>query len=155
MSASPNDDSPSAPRAVILLPVAVAFHVAEEWFGGLIEWADLALNLHIGIDRFVTVNLTGLVLFVIGATSAYLNPRAAWISVSLAALVGINAILHTVLSVVLGSYSPGTVTGLLLYIPLCIIIFRWAAAHQPRGVVVGSILFGIGIHAVATLSATQ
>ena len=72
----------------------------------------------------------------------------------LAALVGLNAIVHTVLSVAVGAYSPGTVTGLLLYIPLSIIIFRWAAAHQTRSVVVGSILFGVSIHAVATLSAT-
>jgi hypothetical protein len=154
MSASPNDSHPSVPRAVVLLPVALALHVAEEWFGGFTEWASLALNVSIGIDRFLGINLAGLVLFALGAASAYRNPRAAWIGVSLAALVGINAIAHTVLSVALGDYSPGTVTGLLLYIPLCIIIFRWAAAHQPRSVVVGSILFGIGFHAVATLSAT-
>jgi len=136
------------------LPVALALHIAEEWSWGFTEWASVALNVNIGIDRFLAINLTGLVLFVIGAATAYRNPRAAWIGVSLAALVGVNAILHTVLSVALEDYSPGTVTGLLLYIPLCIIIFRWAAAHQPRSVLVGSTLFGIGFHAVATLSAT-
>ncbi len=155
MNESLNDNPSPAPLAVILLPVAVALHIAEEWFAGLTDWANLFLDIDIGAERFLTINMIGLVLFVIGAASAYREPRATWIGVSLAALVGLNAVVHMVLSVAVGAYSPGTITGLLLYIPLCIIIFRWAAVHQPRSVIVGSILFGIGIHAVATLSATQ
>lgn len=155
MDESLNDNHTSAPFAVIVLPVAVALHIAEEWFAGLIDWASLFLDINIGAERFLTINMIGLVLFIIGAASAYHEPRAAWIGVSLAALIGLNAVAHTVLSVAVGAYSPGTITGLFLYIPLCIIIFRWAAAHQPRSVIVGSILFGISIHAVATLSATQ
>ena len=151
----PMDDNPaSAPLAMILLPVAVALHIAEEWFGGFIDWASLVMNVNIDAEQFLAINMIGLALFIIGCASAYREPRAAWIGVSLAALVGVNAIAHTVLSVFVGEYSPGTITGLLLYVPLAFIIFRWAAAHLSRGVVGGSILFGIGIHAVATLSAT-
>ena len=149
-----DDNLSSAPLAVILLPVAVALHIAEEWFGGLIDWASRGLDVNIDAERFLTINMIGLVLFVIGCASAYREPRAAWIGVSLAALVGVNAIAHTVLSVFVGEYSPGTITGLLLYVPISIIIIRWATAHLSRGVVGGAILFGIGIHAVATLSAT-
>ncbi len=154
MTRSLNDDPSSAPFAVILLPVAVAMHIAEEWFGGMIDWASLFLDITLEANLFLTINMIGLVLFAIGAASAYREPRAAWIGVSLAALVGVNAIAHTVLSVAVGAYSPGTITGLLLYIPLVVIIFRWAATHLSRGVIGGAILFGIGIHAVATLSAT-
>jgi len=151
----PLDDShSSAPFAVILLPVAVALHIVEEWFGGFIDWLSLALDFNIEAERFLAINMIGLVLFVIGCASAYREPRAAWIGVSLAALVGVNAIAHTILSVFVGEYSPGTITGLLLYVPMSIIIFRWAADHLSRSVVAGSMLFGIGIHAVATLSAT-
>jgi hypothetical protein len=149
-----DDNSSSAPLAVILLPVAVAMHIVEEWFGGFIDWLSLALDVNIEAERFLAINMIGLVLFVIGCASAYREPRAAWIGVSLAALVGVNAIAHTVLSVFVGEYSPGTITGLLLYVPISIIIIRWATAHLSRGVVGGAILFGIGIHAVATLSAT-
>jgi hypothetical protein len=117
----PLDDShSSAPFAVILLPVAVALHIVEEWFGGFIDWLSLALDVNIEAERFLAINMIGLVLFAIGCASAYREPRAAWVGVSLAALVGVNAIAHTVLSVVVG----------------------------------GAILFGIGIHAAATLSAT-
>ncbi len=151
----PMDENPSsAPLAVILLPVAVALHIAEERFGGFIDWASLVMDINIDAEQFLAINIIGLVLFVIGCASAYSEPRAAWIGVSLAALVGVNAIVHAVLSVAVGEYSPGTITGLLLYVPMSIIIFRWAAAHLSRGVIGGAILFGIGIHAVATLSAT-
>ena len=154
MIASLDDNPSSAPLAMILLPVAFALHVVEEWFGGLIDWARLELDLNIDAERFLAINTIGLFLFVIGCAFAYREPRAAWIGVSLAALVGVNAIAHTVLSVFVGEYSPGTITGLLLYVPICIIIIRWAAAHLSRGVVDGATLFGIGIHGVATLSAT-
>lgn len=149
----PLDDNPSsAPLAVILLPVAVALHIVEAWFGGFIDWARLVLDVNIEAERFLAINMIGLVLFATGCTFAYREPRAAWIGVSLAALVGVNAIAHTVLSVFVGEYSPGTITGLLLYVPMSIIIIRWAAAHLSRGVAGGSILFGVGIHAVATLT---
>jgi len=151
----PLDDSPtSAPLAVILLPVAVALHIVEEWFGGFIDWLSLALDVNIEAEWFLAINMIGLLLFVIGCASAYREPRAAWIGVSLAALVGVNAIAHAVLSVFVGEYSPGTITGLLLYVPISIIIIRWATVHLSPGIVGGAILFGIGIHAVATLSAT-
>ena len=151
----PVNDSPSSARlAVILLPVAVALHIVEEWFGGFIDWMSLALDVNIEAERFLAVNMIGLVLFVIGCATAYREPRSVWIGVSLAALVGVNAIAHTVLSVFVGEYSPGTITGLLLYVPMSIIIIRWAAAHLSHRVVGGAMLFSIGVHAVATLSAT-
>ena len=154
MTDSSNNDNAFAPRAVILLPLAVAMHIAEEWFGGFPDWARLTLDIDIEADQFLAINLIGLVLFAIGAAFAYREPSAAWIGVSLAALVCVNAILHTGLSVAVGVYSPGTITGLLLYAPLSVIIFQWAATHQSRAAVGGAIVFGIGIHAVATLAAT-
>ena len=154
MTESPHETPAAAPRVVILLPVAVALHIAEEWHWGLVDWAVFALNLNIGTERFLAINAVGLVLIVIGSILAYREPSAAWIGVSIAALVGANAIAHTVLSLAVGSYSPGTITGLFLYLPLVFIIMRWAAANLSRGVIGAAILFGIGIHAVATLSAT-
>ena len=154
MIESLNNTRSPAPLAVILLPVAVALHIAEEWFGGFTDWASLELGIRIGAEQFLAINMIGLILFVLGAASAYREPRAAWIGAALAGLVGVNAIAHAVLSVAVGAYSPGTITGLLLYLPMSAIILRWALDHLSRGVFGGAILFGIGLHAVATLSAT-
>ncbi|MGA7303740.1 MAG: HXXEE domain-containing protein [Rhodothermales bacterium] len=154
MTVSSNSDHPFAPRAFLLLPVAVALHIAEEWFGGFTDWARLTLEIDIETAQFLSVNLVGLVLFTFGAAFAYLEPRAAWIGVSLTALVCLNAIVQASLSVAFGVYSPGTITGVLLYVPLSVIIFRWAATHLSRAGIGAAVLLGIGVHAVATLSAT-
>ena len=104
-----------APLAVILLPVALAMHIAEEWFGGFTDWARLTLDIDVEATQFLSVNLVGLVLFTIGAAIAYREPRAAWIGVSLAALFCLNAILHAGLSVAIGVYSPGLALSLSLW----------------------------------------
>lgn len=142
-----------APIAVALLPVAVAAHIAEEWYGGFTVWASGNLGIGIGDGRFLVVNAIGLILAAIGAASAYRDRRAAWIGVAMAALVGLNTVVHMTLSIITGTYSPGTVTGVLLYIPLSAVILVWAVRHLSRRVVGGAVLCGVVIHAVATLSA--
>lgn len=141
-----------APRGTVLLPVATLLHQAEEWFGGFPAWSAAILGSEIPAERFLAVNAFGLLLFVVGALAAVLSPQMAWCAVSLATLVGVNGVLHVVASLVAGSYSPGTATGLLLSVPLCIILLRSAAGRMSRPVMVGAVLLGILVHAVGTLA---
>lgn len=140
---------------MILLPVAVLLHIVEEWFGGFPAWASTVLGTEISPERFLLINAIGFAIFVVGALAALLSPHMVWFGVSLAALVGLNAALHGLASLIVGSYSPGTVTGLLLYIPLSAILLRSSASQLPRAVFVGSVLFGILVHALATFSALR
>ncbi|MDH3528979.1 MAG: HXXEE domain-containing protein [Acidobacteriota bacterium] len=149
---SSNTGHTFAPFAVVLLPFALAMHIAEEWFLGFPDWARLALEIDIEAARFLYTNLIGLALCSIGAAISFREPGAAWIGVSLAALFSVNTILHAGLSVVVGVYSPGTITGLFLYIPLSFLIFRWSATHLSRAAFAGALLIGIGIHFAATLA---
>ncbi len=153
MTPSAPDTPPAAPRAVILLPIAALLHIAEEWFGGFPAWASIILGSEISPERFLLINAVGFALFVVGTLAARLSPHMAWCAVSLASLVGLNAVLHGLASLVAGSYSPGTVTGLLLYIPLSAFLLRSFAGRLSKAVFVGSVLFGILVHALATLSA--
>ena len=153
MTASAPDRPPAAPRAVILLPIAFLLHLAEEWFGGFPAWASTFLGSEISTERFLLINALGFALFVVGTLVALLSPHMAWFGVSLAALVGLNGVLHGLASLVAGSYSPGTVTGLLLYIPLSAILLRSSAGRLSRAVFAGSVLFGVLVHAFATFFA--
>jgi len=155
MTASAPDTPPAAPRAVILLPIVLLLHIAEEWFGGFPAWSAAILGSEISPERFLSINALGLVIFVIGTLAALLSPQMAWFGVSLAALVGVNGVLHGLASLVAGSYSPGTVTGVLLYIPLSAILLRLFSDLLSRPVFAGSVLFGVLLHAVATFSALQ
>jgi len=138
---------PSVPRAVILLPVVVAMHIAEKWFAGFIDWARCSLGVVIPPERFLADTAAGKALFAFGAIVAFREPRLAWIGVSLTALVCLNAFVQAGLSLAVGVYSPGTVKGLLLYLPLSFVQFQSAAAHISRTTIIGAILLGFRIHA--------
>jgi hypothetical protein len=47
-----------------------------------------------------------------------------------------------------GRYSPGAITGLLLYLPLSAIVLRSLASRLPHVVLVRAVLFGFVLHAV-------
>jgi len=131
----------------------LAVHFAEEWFIGFPEWAEATLNLNVDATQFLSVNLVGIVVFAFAAIVAYQEPRAAWISVSMATLVSLNTLIHSGLSVAVGVYSPGTVSGWLLYAPVSVSIFWWASNHLSRGVNGWAMALGLIIHGFATLSA--
>ncbi|HLE57485.1 MAG TPA: HXXEE domain-containing protein [Rhodothermia bacterium] len=151
---APTLETPSAAHpAVVLLPVAFLVHLAEEWFGGFLDWTPLALGYDVSAVRFVIINATAFVVFLIGAILAIRNPRMAWFSVSLASLLGLNGVLHTLATVGFGLYSPGVITGLLLYIPLSVIILRLSASRLSAGTFRGAVVLGVVLHGIVPILA--
>jgi len=151
---APTLETPSAAHpAVILLPVAFLVHLAEEWFGGFLEWTPLALGYDISAARFMIINATAFVVFLIGAIAAIRSPKMAWFSVSLAALLGLNGILHALATAGFGLYSPGVVTGLLIYIPLSVIVLRLSASRLSAGAFRSAVVFGVVLHAIVPILA--
>ncbi len=144
---------PSVPRMALLLPVAFLLHLAEEWFGGISAWTLIALGSDISTERFVMINGIAFPIFVAGTVAAYYYPRMAWFSASFAALLGLNGLLHTLATLGLGLYSPGTVTGLLLYLPLSAIVLRASATQLSRSVFASSVLIGVLIHGLISFLA--
>ena len=147
-----NTHSP-VPRTALLLPVAFLLHLAEEWFGGISAWTLIALGNEISPERFMLINGIVFPIFVAGTVAAYFYARMAWFSASFAALLGLNGLLHALATLGLGLYSPGTVTGLLLYLPLSAIVLR-ASAVQLSGIVfASSVLFGVLTHGLISFLA--
>ena len=108
---------------VLWLPiVAVVAHVIEEfvWPGGFVQWYR---NYPPGFSATVSVRFLVIVNFVFAAL-ALLPPVlgstdlgfAWWVVV--AAIAGMNGLFHLFASFQTRSYSPGLVTGLVLYLPL-------------------------------------
>ena len=143
----------TAPHSALLLPAAYLVHFAEEWFGGLHLWAGEVLGTAISVDRFLAINGAGFVIFVTGTLAAYLSPAMAWLAVAIAALFGLNAILHTLATLYFGSYSPGMVSGLLIYLPLSFFVLRQLAARLPAGTLAMAVVVGVLMHGLATWTA--
>lgn len=128
-------------------------HVAEEWFGGFPTWTGTVLGDGVSPERFVAINSVGLVLFAVGTLAALRYSGAAWLIVSFAALFVVNGVVHALATLNWGLYSPGVITGLLVYIPLGVVVLRRSAHRLPRPVFVRAILFGVLIHVVVTATA--
>ncbi len=101
-------------------------HVAEEWFAGFINWSHSVLGFQLESARFITINLLGAVVITGAVLLALKRPRLAWLGLSMAILMGLNGILHLLASIAYVRYSPGSLSGLLIYLPLATFIFKRA-----------------------------
>jgi hypothetical protein len=153
MTSTAPDRGSSPPRAAWLLPIALLLHQAEEWFGGFPEWSRIALGNGVEPGQFLLINTAGFLLITFGTAAAFRDRRMAWIVVSFASLMGLNAVLHALFTALLGLYSPGTATGLLLSLPLSVAVLRSSAGCLPRRRFIGAVVVGVLLHGGVTLVA--
>lgn len=108
----------------LVLPVCIMLHVTEEFLfpGGFIEWyQELVPSKAAGVRPGYLVWINTLMIGVcvlpvaLGETS---HGIGVWYVVT--AIAGINACFHIIGVFKLKKYSPGVVTGVLLYLPLFI-----------------------------------
>jgi hypothetical protein len=145
----------TAPRVVLLLPLAFALHLAEEIWGGmgLPAWSASVLGAGISPARFLAINAVAWPLFALAMLLATRHARCAWFAVALASLLGLNGALHALATLAFATYSPGTLSGVLLYLPLSAWILRRMHRRLPRSTFVGAIVAGIALHAGVALLA--
>jgi hypothetical protein len=110
---------------VWLLPAMFLAHVAEELAGGFPAWACAHFG-RITTTRFFLLSHVPLVAGAFGA--AWLGARGgragAFVAMTvLAVLVG-NGAFHAVATLALRQYSPGVITGTVLYAPLAVLVAR-------------------------------
>src|ERR1700744_111484 len=108
----------------IILPACIMLHVTEEFLfpGGFIEWyqelvPSKAAGVRPGYLVWINTLMIGVCVLPVsfGETS---HGIGVWYAV--AAIAGINACFHIIGVFKLKKYSPGVVTGVLLYLPLFI-----------------------------------
>jgi hypothetical protein len=143
----------SSRRLSILLLLAYLVHFAEEWYGEITTWAQDTLNYEVSIERLLLLNGMAFVLFAIGTAASIRAGRITWFTVAFATLLGVNGTLHTLATIGLGQYSPGTITGLALYIPLSIFALRSAATQLNGTIFRRSLVAGVMFHVLVTFLA--
>lgn len=125
-----------------------ALHLTEElaWPGGFIGWyrwyrSDYARAITRGFIVGVNALLVALTI-AIGILGD--SPRGAALWLAVAALLGINGIWHLQATVRGGRYSPGVVTGTLLYLPMAVggFVYFLRTGRATIGTAVASALSG-------------
>jgi hypothetical protein len=133
--------------------LAYVVHFAEEWYGELTTWARDTLDYEVSIERLLLLNGIAFVLFAVGTIASIRAGRLTWFTVAFATLLGLNGVLHTLATVGLGQYSPGTVTGLVLYIPLSVLALRSSTTQLDGKIVRRSVVAGVVFHGLVTFFA--
>jgi hypothetical protein len=136
-----------------LFPLAYGAHLAEElWIGGgLPAWLSDLTGAPLTVDRFIDINATFFVLMVVMVVVARWGRGG--VIVILGSLVGLNGLLHLGLSLATMTYSPGTVTGILAWLPLGFTALRWGRAHLRPLEMAGAVAAGVLAHVLITLTA--
>jgi uncharacterized membrane protein HdeD (DUF308 family) len=103
-----------------LFPITYLLHIAEECAGGE-GYSAYLLRLR-GVQfsptRFLVVQAIGLALMIMGIVLARRLQFPNLLTVILGAVVLVNGLTHTILSLAYTEYVPGLITAILLWIPL-------------------------------------
>jgi hypothetical protein len=113
-------------KLVLVAPVVFILHVLEE-APGFVAWFNGLVPRGISQSLFLTVNAVALTITVLIAILVAASPEptsglllAAWVGFLMLA----NGLLHLVGTIAHSRYSPGVVTGTLLYLPYGLLLLR-------------------------------
>ena len=112
-------------QALALFPVAVLLHIFEEW-PGFPRWARRFASARYS-DREYIMTHTLAVIFAIGAVTlvrAFPTPLIVFGFFAMVFGPGVfcNAWFHASATVLSGTYCPGLVTGIVVYLPLSVLL---------------------------------
>jgi hypothetical protein len=136
-----------------LLPVTYAAHVFEEWRGGFPAWWSSLTGVDLSVEKFLSLNEIALALMTLGVVAGYAVRPLRWLFVAFGAAVLLNAASHLVACAATRSYSPGAVTGTLLWLPLGWLTLRAGRAELSRLSFAAGVAVGVAMHAVVALMA--
>lgn len=137
----------------ILVLITYALHILEEYTFGFPAWATAHTGLAFTADVFLRLNATFFLVMTACVLAGILFTPGQWLVLPLGTAVLINGTVHLVASLLTLSYSPGLLTGTLLWIPLGLRIIRASRHRWPPARVRAGILLGAGLHVLVPLSA--
>ena len=109
------------PVVIWIVVATIAVHFIEEYAMNFPGWADRFFSMPITSEDFHLVNAAvSLYALACGAVGW----RLPAFSLTIAALIGLNGVFHAGAGLLVGGYSPGAVTGVVLFIPAAIAAYR-------------------------------
>jgi hypothetical protein len=155
VAAQSQGSSRAAPLSALLLPVAYVAHLCEEWWGGpgFSAWASATLGADVSQERFLLVNSVALPVFIAGSIAAVKSSRYSWAAAAFATVLLLNGALHLLATLAFATYSPGAITGTVLYLPLGAFTLVVMARLLTSSTLILSVAIGIGVHVAVAVVA--
>lgn len=135
-----------------MFPTTYLLHATEEYCCGetFPVWISRLWGVDFTAAAFLWCNGIAMAAMVLAAWLAGRRTALRWLVVTLGTVVTVNSAAHAIGSLATWSYSPGLVTGLVLWLPLgCVVLRRTARELPPRRFVLG-IVAGLAVHGVVT-----
>ena len=136
-----------------LLPLAYALHILEEWFAGFPEWVALVVGSPLPRTAFVVINAIALTVMIAAIRVSTTREDDGWMAIASASILFINAFAHVLGSVVTRSYSPGLISGVVLYLPVAGLVLLRASSQAQRGAFGRGLAVGAALHAAVFIVA--
>ena len=141
------------PPLVWLFVAAYAMHLLEESFGGFAEWMAIAIGRPLPIRDFVLINAAGFGVMIAAAALSTRCAALGWLAIGIATLMFVNGLAHLFASLATGTYSPGLITGTVLYLPLGQLALLRAWDQAPAALFGRGVLAGLAAQTVVSLVA--
>ena len=136
-----------------LFPAAYLIHILEEYWGGFPAWIARFWGVESSLSNFLSWNGGAWVMMIVGVVLVLTTKSYRWLLVSFGTVVLINGLVHLGASIVTWSYSPGLISGLLLFIPLGASTLLRAREKVNRRAFRAGIIVGFLMHGAVVLLA--
>ena len=129
-----------------LAVAAYALHVVEEHMLGWFDWARKTMNLSMTWEQYL---ISEVAILILGITAASLaaTPIGPILVVAFATLLFINVVVFHIIPMLTnsGRFSPGVLTGIVLFLPLCWLVYnaqKLTPNEQILAVAIGAAVLG-------------
>ena len=148
-------DGPLAGSRVWLFPLTYLIHIAEEHWGGegFPAWVARFGGVAHSPADFLAMNFAACLLMACGLVLVLRFRAMGWLLGSFATVVLLNGLSHLTASLLTASYSPGLVSGLILWAPLGAVTLARLRGRLTRRSFWSGVTVGILMHAAVALLA--
>jgi hypothetical protein len=148
-----NSEQNSSASWFWFFPITLPIHIAEEFWGGegFLSWNARATGAVLSVTKFFTLVTVGFILILTGVLLARKYQKMRWIISALSTIFLINGFSHLIATIAHHEYSPGLVSGVLLWIPFSIWILNTERRQTTNRTFFGGVITGAAIHGVVTL----
>lgn len=139
----------------LIIPILFIAHVLEEYFGGFVQFHRDLLNSDLSDGDFFTITFIAFIIADINAVMHSIKQGSNYFTAVIGTLLALNGVVHVLLSIIMTTYAPGAVSGLILFIPLGFVLYKHIypllTLNQQRNAITAAII----AHLVITFFASS